>query len=58
MSDNRSASHGRGGAGNISNKPSKQVDDEDLRTPVLKQQHYTTGRGGTCDPTGFPTREP
>lgn len=43
----RSTSHGRGGAGNINNKPGAQRTADDLRTPDIKSQHYTTGRGGT-----------
>ena len=43
---NRSASHGRGGAGNINNKPQNNVDASDLKTPTIKTGTYTTGRGG------------
>ena len=38
---------GRGGAGNISSKQNKDVDPSDLKTPIIKSQTYTTGRGGT-----------
>ncbi|OAL53318.1 hypothetical protein IQ07DRAFT_597638 [Pyrenochaeta sp. DS3sAY3a] len=42
------ASHGRGGAGNISKEdPTKLPKPEDLVTPTLKSDTYTTGRGGT-----------
>ncbi|KAK4500323.1 hypothetical protein PRZ48_008512 [Zasmidium cellare] len=43
----QSRSHGRGGAGNINSKPSKDVEANDLQTPTIKGNHYTTGRGGT-----------
>jgi hypothetical protein len=39
-------SHGRGGAGNINSKPSQPVSANDLQTPTLKSNTYTTGRGG------------
>ncbi|KAJ9645257.1 hypothetical protein H2199_003263 [Coniosporium tulheliwenetii] len=44
----RIISHGRGGAGNIG-KPRREsfTTPEDLVTPTLKSDHYTTGRGGT-----------
>ncbi|KAK4546226.1 hypothetical protein LTR36_002363 [Oleoguttula mirabilis] len=42
----RSASHGRGGAGNINARPSSTIEAADLKTPTLKSQTYTTGRGG------------
>lgn len=43
----RSASHGRGGAGNINSKPiNNGIDAKDLETPHIKSQNYTTGRGG------------
>ncbi|KAK5113911.1 hypothetical protein LTR85_010444 [Meristemomyces frigidus] len=42
----RTMSHGRGGAGNINAKPSSAIDPADLKTPTLKSQTYTTGRGG------------
>ncbi|KAF1996140.1 hypothetical protein P154DRAFT_525848 [Amniculicola lignicola CBS 123094] len=44
----RIASHGRGGAGNIGkDDPNDHVQPNDLVTPTLKSDHYTTGRGGT-----------
>lgn len=39
-------SHGRGGAGNMSNPASPQVGPVDLSTPTIKSKMYTTGRGG------------
>jgi len=52
--DLRTTSHGRGGAGNINAKPNKDVDPSDLKTPVIKSQTYTTGRGGTGTATATP----
>ncbi|KAF2474757.1 uncharacterized protein BDR25DRAFT_301398 [Lindgomyces ingoldianus] len=44
----RIASHGRGGAGNISkDDPNAYTNPNDLITPTLKSDHYTTGRGGS-----------
>ncbi|KAK5173567.1 uncharacterized protein LTR77_002248 [Saxophila tyrrhenica] len=43
----KTATHGRGGAGNISNKPMNAVGANDLETPTIKSQLYTTGRGGS-----------
>lgn len=44
----RVASHGRGGAGNIAkDDPTNYPKPEDLVTPTLKSDKYTTGRGGT-----------
>ncbi|KAF1838688.1 hypothetical protein BDW02DRAFT_488568 [Decorospora gaudefroyi] len=44
----RVASHGRGGAGNIAkDDPTNYPKAEDLVTPTLKSNTYTTGRGGT-----------
>ncbi|KAF2749636.1 hypothetical protein M011DRAFT_397576 [Sporormia fimetaria CBS 119925] len=44
----RVASYGRGGAGNMTtDNPSAHRTPEDLVTPSLKTEHYTTGRGGT-----------
>ncbi|CAO2648901.1 Nn.00g098500.m01.CDS01 [Neocucurbitaria sp. VM-36] len=46
--DNRVASHGRGGAGNIAkDDPTNYPKPEDLVTPKIKSNTYTTGRGGT-----------
>ena len=42
----RSTSHGRGGAGNIKNAPMGGVDAKELSTPTIKTDTYTTGRGG------------
>ncbi|KAF2134039.1 hypothetical protein P153DRAFT_280186 [Dothidotthia symphoricarpi CBS 119687] len=43
----RIASHGRGGAGNILKEdPSTYTKPEDLVTPTIKSNLYTTGRGG------------
>lgn len=46
----RSMSHGRGGAGNMGGNPNEGVDPKDLQTPTIKQQNYTTGRGGAQMP--------
>ncbi|KAF9730320.1 hypothetical protein PMIN06_011451 [Paraphaeosphaeria minitans] len=44
----RVASYGRGGAGNIGKEdPAAHMTPEDLVTPTLKSEHYTTGRGGS-----------
>jgi len=40
-------SHGRGGAGNIGKERRSSPAADDLKTPVIKSQKYTTGRGGT-----------
>ncbi|KAF2033801.1 hypothetical protein EK21DRAFT_108590 [Setomelanomma holmii] len=47
--DSRLLSHGRGGAGNLakSDPTTGQPAAEDLVTPTLKLNTYTTGRGGT-----------
>ncbi|KAF4555308.1 Hypothetical protein D9617_2g052640 [Elsinoe fawcettii] len=37
---------GRGGAGNVG-PASPSLEPVDLQTPTIKQNHYTTGRGGT-----------
>ncbi|KAF2645693.1 hypothetical protein P280DRAFT_476193 [Massarina eburnea CBS 473.64] len=48
MASDRVSSYGRGGAGNITKEHgSPQPTAADLVTPVLKSEHYTTGRGGT-----------
>lgn len=53
MSEHRQISYGRGGAGNMytprtTNKPDPSTPrPEDLVTPTLKADIYTTGRGGT-----------
>ncbi|KAF1950679.1 hypothetical protein CC80DRAFT_426312 [Byssothecium circinans] len=48
MTAERIASHGRGGAGNITKEQkSPQLTPADLATPTLKSEHFTTGRGGT-----------
>ncbi|KFZ14639.1 hypothetical protein V502_05980 [Pseudogymnoascus sp. VKM F-4520 (FW-2644)] len=46
-STSRYAAHGRGGAGNISAAPPPPVSPTDLETPTLKEEVYTTGRGGS-----------
>lgn len=38
-------SHGRGGAGNMGSVPD-EINRDDMKTPTLKSDHYTTGRGG------------
>jgi hypothetical protein len=38
--------HGRGGAGNFGKERTVSGGAEDLVTPTLKQENYTTGRGG------------
>ncbi|PVH96008.1 hypothetical protein DM02DRAFT_536184 [Periconia macrospinosa] len=51
MTTTNISSHGRGGAGNIQKSPPSSLPPkptpEDLITPTLKSEHYTTGRGGT-----------
>lgn len=37
---------GRGGAGNARTEPKEPINETDLATPTIKQQTYTTGRGG------------
>ncbi|KIW01665.1 uncharacterized protein PV09_06849 [Verruconis gallopava] len=39
--------HGRGGAGNMGKERKASAGAEDLVTPTLKTELYTTGRGGT-----------
>ncbi|KAJ5211473.1 uncharacterized protein N7498_003119 [Penicillium cinerascens] len=44
----RNISYGRGGAGNISmSRQQSATTPSDLVTPTIKQDFYTTGRGGT-----------
>ncbi|BCR84491.1 DUF3602 domain-containing protein [Aspergillus chevalieri] len=45
----RQISHGRGGAGNIYSKEHKEqpASHKDFVTPTIKQDVYTTGRGGS-----------
>ncbi|KAL5336290.1 hypothetical protein BJX70DRAFT_373220 [Aspergillus crustosus] len=43
----RNISHGRGGAGNIYSSETKQTTPQDLVTPTIKSEVYTTGRGGS-----------
>ncbi|KAL3476774.1 hypothetical protein BJX99DRAFT_258108 [Aspergillus californicus] len=40
-------SHGRGGAGNIYTSKAQAATPQDLVTPTIKQEVYTTGRGGS-----------
>ncbi|CAG8907500.1 unnamed protein product [Penicillium salamii] len=42
----RNISYGRGGAGNITRQQSAPS-PKDLVTPTIKQEVYTTGRGGS-----------
>ncbi|KAL2868761.1 DUF3602 domain-containing protein [Aspergillus lucknowensis] len=42
----RNISHGRGGAGNIYTSDARTT-PQDLVTPTIKQDVYTTGRGGS-----------
>ncbi|KAL4782530.1 hypothetical protein BJX76DRAFT_289321 [Aspergillus varians] len=42
----RNISHGRGGAGNIYTSENR-TKPQDLVTPTIKQEVYTTGRGGS-----------
>ncbi|KAJ5493451.1 hypothetical protein N7539_002197 [Penicillium diatomitis] len=42
----RNISYGRGGAGNIA-PPQRSTTPKDLVTPTIKQEVYTTGRGGS-----------
>ncbi|KAE8151615.1 hypothetical protein BDV25DRAFT_89297 [Aspergillus avenaceus] len=46
MGGARNVSHGRGGAGNIYTSESRTT-PKDLVTPTIKQDIYSTGRGGT-----------
>ncbi|KAF2842870.1 hypothetical protein M501DRAFT_993639 [Patellaria atrata CBS 101060] len=47
-SANRNMSHGRGGAGNIGKERRESfTKPEDLVTPTIKSDIYTTGRGGS-----------
>ncbi|KAI4131087.1 MAG: hypothetical protein LQ338_001408 [Usnochroma carphineum] len=41
------ASHGRGGAGNIGPTVNSATNPQNLTTPTIKSQTYTTGRGGS-----------
>ncbi|KAL6237165.1 hypothetical protein BDW75DRAFT_204822 [Aspergillus navahoensis] len=43
----RNISHGRGGAGNIFSSEAPKTTPQDLVTPTIKQEVYTTGRGGS-----------
>ncbi|KAB8233443.1 hypothetical protein ETB97_000721 [Aspergillus alliaceus] len=43
----RNVSHGRGGAGNIFSSAESHTTPKDLVTPTIKQDVYTTGRGGS-----------
>ncbi|KAL4907399.1 hypothetical protein BDW74DRAFT_176168 [Aspergillus multicolor] len=43
----RNISHGRGGAGNIFSSEARKTTPQDLVTPTIKQEVYTTGRGGS-----------
>ncbi|KAL4802806.1 hypothetical protein BDV18DRAFT_146630 [Aspergillus unguis] len=43
----RNISHGRGGAGNIFSSRETRTTPQDLVTPTIKQEVYTTGRGGS-----------
>ncbi|PTU23517.1 hypothetical protein P175DRAFT_0508187 [Aspergillus ochraceoroseus IBT 24754] len=43
----RNVSHGRGGAGNIYSGETRTTTPRDLITPTIKQEVYTTGRGGS-----------
>jgi hypothetical protein len=48
MGGSRIMSHGRGGAGNIYSTPESQTTTpRDLVTPTIKQEVFTTGRGGS-----------
>ncbi|KAL4889972.1 hypothetical protein BDV59DRAFT_100992 [Aspergillus ambiguus] len=48
MGGSRIISHGRGGAGNIySTSQESHTTPRDLVTPTIKQEVYTTGRGGS-----------
>ncbi|PYH99911.1 hypothetical protein BO71DRAFT_368035 [Aspergillus ellipticus CBS 707.79] len=48
MGGARNVSHGRGGAGNIfSSKDKSHTTSRDLVTPTIKQDIFTTGRGGS-----------
>ncbi|KAI9674458.1 MAG: hypothetical protein M1817_001796 [Caeruleum heppii] len=40
-------SHGRGGAGNINGSATAGTSAQDLTTPTIKSDVYTTGRGGS-----------
>ncbi|KAL4741075.1 hypothetical protein BDV11DRAFT_203856 [Aspergillus similis] len=43
----RNISHGRGGAGNIFSSEAPKTTPQDLVTPTIKQEVFTTGRGGS-----------
>ncbi|TPR11603.1 hypothetical protein CAN33_0049540 [Aspergillus niger] len=48
MGGARNISHGRGGAGNIfSGNNESRTTPKDLVTPTIKQDIFTTGRGGS-----------
>jgi hypothetical protein len=47
MAQTQFASHGRGGAGNMSLSGHRKITSQDLATPTLKTAVVTTGRGGT-----------
>ncbi|KAI9038330.1 DUF3602 domain-containing protein [Aspergillus affinis] len=46
MGGSRNISHGRGGAGNIYSAETR-TSPKDLVTPTIKQEVFTTGRGGS-----------
>jgi len=46
-SPSRGVLSGRGGAGNFGKENRTNITPEDLDTPTLKSEHYTTGRGGS-----------
>ncbi|RAL02457.1 DUF3602 domain-containing protein [Aspergillus ibericus CBS 121593] len=47
MGGARNISHGRGGAGNIFSGKESRTTPKDLVTPTIKQDVFTTGRGGS-----------
>jgi len=47
VSPSRGVLSGRGGAGNFGKDKRDQIKPEDLVTPTIKSDHYTTGRGGS-----------
>jgi len=47
VSPSRGVLSGRGGAGNFGKDKRNEIKPEDLATPTIKSDHYTTGRGGS-----------
>ncbi|EAW08521.1 DUF3602 domain-containing protein [Aspergillus clavatus NRRL 1] len=59
MAGGRNVSHGRGGAGNIySTTTQTQPTCKDLITPTIKQDTFTTGRGGSGNMVQYDPERP